>query len=164
MAGGNNPSAYVAEPKQTPGEFFTSPAGIMGGADAVLDFIPTRTTTTTNTSGQTQYGAGAVNDMIYQILSGQGGIADIAGAEVASGGYGSSAKQIRFADLLSQTAGEIAKATAPTTTQQTTSSKKKKSIICTVLYQSRLLDEKLYTVGQYHFNNLDPDIIAGYHI
>jgi hypothetical protein len=151
------------EPGLSIGESFKSPGMLGAGADTVLDFIPTRTSTTTNKSSQTQYSGTALDDMIYQMLSGNQGVSAIASQESASGGYGSGAKQLQLADLISSTAGEIAKAKAPVTSSETQSSKKKKSIICTILYENGLLDEQLYFRGQDQFIKLPVEIILGYH-
>ena len=152
-----------SEPSPAISESFNS-GMIAPIGNAILDIIPSRTTTTTNKSAQTQYSDNALNDFIYQMLSGQGGVAAIGAEESASGGYKSSAKQLKLADLLATTAAEVAKAKAPQTSSETQTTKKKKSIICTVLYENGLLDEGLYFRGQRQFSALPVETILGYHI
>ena len=152
-----------SEPSPAISESFNS-GMIAPIGNAILDIIPSRTTTTTNKSAQTQYSDNALNDFIYQMLSGQGGVAAIGAEEAASGGYKSSAKQLKLADLLATTAAEVAKAKAPQTSSETQTTKKKKSIICTVLYENGLLDEGLYFRGQKQFITLPVEVILGYYV
>lgn len=152
-----------SEPGMSIGEAASSPGMFGAYGNVALDLIPSRTTTTTNKSAQTQYSDNALNDMIYQLLSGSSGVSAIATAEAGTGGFGSSAKQLQLADLISSTAGEIAKAKAPQTSSETQTTKKKKSIICTVLYENGLLDEELYFRGQKQFIELPLEVILGYH-
>lgn len=161
MATGNNPSAY--EPAPVFSEAFPWATAISAGGGDILDTIaPRRSTTITDTSQQTQLGQPGISEMIYQLLSGQGGIADIKSAEAASGGYGSSTASLGIADLLAQTAAKIGGITAPKTTHEEQRSKKKKSIICTRLYALGKLSREEYLAGQVQFEHMDPDIIAGY--
>jgi len=151
-----------SEPSPAISESFTG-GMIAPAANAILDFIPTRTTTTTDKSAQTQYSKNALDDMIYQMLSGNSGVAALGAAENVSGGYKSGTKQLQLADLIASTAAEVAKAKAPQTSSETTTSKKKKSVICTVLYEQGLLDKELYFRGQQQFIGLPTNLILGYY-
>lgn len=158
-------------PSNEPGPSFSEGAKSVGGGNIgliggeVLDtFFPARTTTVTNKSTQTNLTERAQQDMIYQMLSGQGGIATMGAAEASSGGYKSSSKAIGIADLISSTAAEIEKIKAPVVTTGQSSSKSKKSIICTALCDAGLMDRELYEVGQAEFDLLPSAVIVGYYL
>ena len=77
-------------------------------------FNGTRTT-------QKQFSQEAIDKTIYDIMSADQGLAALATAENASGGYGSSSKTLLAQDLIAKVAGTIAQITAPEV--ETTSSK-----------------------------------------
>lgn len=158
---GNNPSAY--EPGPSVGES-SGFAGYLGAAGNVVnDLLPSRTTTKIDKSSQTNLDQNAIDQLVYQALSGNSGISAIRTQEAASGGYGGSQAAIQSADLIAAVAGQIGEMTGPKVQQSETTTKKKKSIICTALHDAGLLDKGLYELGQSEFAKLDPIVISGYH-
>jgi hypothetical protein len=158
---GNNPSAY--EPGPSIGESQGFAGGLSAIGTSALDVLPSRTTTKVDTNKQTILDQNAIDQLIYQALSGNGGISAIRTGEASSGGYGSSAAALQSADLIAAVAGQIGEMTGPKVNQSETTTKKKKSVICTVLAKHGLLNRIAYEMGQEQFRTLDSNIIDGYH-
>jgi hypothetical protein len=117
---------------------------------------------------------GAFDKIVYDILSGNEGLAALAQGENSSGGFGSSTKGLMAQDLTAKLAGTLAEITAPTITD-TNSKEKTKSfsssiqgaakvtVICTELVRQGKLSEDLYLAGHEHFTKLSPVTVNGYH-
>jgi hypothetical protein len=151
------------EPGASFGEAFPWGQAFQSGATDLLDTIaPARTKKITNVTEQTQFGPAAIQEIIYQALSGQGGVAAIQTQQNISGGYGSSTAKLQLADLIANTAGEIGKATGPKRTTGESNTKKKKSVICTKLNEMGKLDTELYHAGKAHFEALPDEVVCGY--
>lgn len=163
MATGNNISAYTNEPGPSIGESQGFGSGVAAGGNAILDIIPSRTTTIIDRKKQTQLSPEAIDQIIYNALSGQSGVSAIRSAEASSGGYGSSSAALQSADLIANVAGEIGAITGPKVEQSETTTKKKKSIICTTLWELGDLEDEIYREGQRQFSNLSVETICGYH-
>lgn len=107
-----------------------------------------------------------IDKIIYDIMSSDKGLAALATAENASGGYRSSTKPLLAQDLVAKIAGEIANITAPTVeTSQSSSSKKGAklgTVICTALMLEGYLDKQLYADGAAYYHKLHPRVIEGY--
>jgi hypothetical protein len=108
-----------------------------------------------------------IDKILYDIMSSDQGLAALANAENASGGYGSSSKTLLAQDLIAKVAGEIANITAPTVTTSSskTSGKSAKvgTVICTALAMRGNLPKDLYVDGAKHYWELNPRVLAGYH-
>lgn len=104
--------------------------------------------------------------IIKDILASDAGLAALATGENLSGGYGASVKALLAQDLVLNTAGELAKLTAPTVTRSKSKSGGLgvKTVICTELERQGLLDTELYNAGHEHFLSLPAETIAGYRI
>jgi len=149
------------EPGPSVGESSGFGSGIAAGGNAILDFVPTRTTTKIDQTKQTVLSQEAIDQLIYSALSGNSGISAIKTGEASSGGYGSSSAALQSADLIAAVAGQIGEMTGPKVNQSETTTKKKKSVICTMLADAGLMDRTLYEIGQVEFQTLDPDTILG---
>ena len=117
---------------------------------------------------QKQFSQEAIDKTIYDILSSDQGLAALANAENASGGYGSSSKTLLAQDLIAKVAGTIAQITAP---EVTTESSKKvdknttasaKTVICTYLAEQGYINLRLYLAGTYHTLSLPQQTRRGY--
>jgi hypothetical protein len=152
------------EPGPAFSEAFPWGQAIVAGATDLLDvFAPRRTSTVTDTSKQTDLGPAGIQELIYQALSGQGGVSAIKSGEAASGGFGSSSGSLMIADLMANTAAQISQITAPKTTHEESRSKKKKSAVCTALNIMGELPDDLYSRGQDEFGKLPLSVIRGYY-
>lgn len=93
-----------------------------GGAQNLLNLIGMfkgSTTTKTQTT-KPDVTAEGMNALVQQILGGTQGLASVATGQKVAGLYGSTTNQMLLNDLISRTAGELAKAQAGTTTTETT--------------------------------------------
>jgi len=156
-------TSRTGEPGPSLGESAGFPNMLGAVGNSVLDVIPSRTTTKINKGSQTILSPEAINQVIYEALSGSSGISAIKSGEAASGGYGSSTAALQSADLLAEVASQIGQATGPKVQQSETTTKKKKSIICTRLYELGDIPRDLYFAGQQEFQRLPPEVIEGYH-
>lgn len=108
-----------------------------------------------------------IDKIIYDIMSSDQGLAALANAENASGGYRSSSKTLLAQDLIAKIAGEIANVTAPEVVTSNKSSKSKGgkigTVICTALMYQGKLDKQLYADGAEYYHKLNDRVIRGYH-
>lgn len=156
------PGMGYSEPAPSVGESSGFAGGLSAIGTAGLDLLPSRTTTTIDKRRQTDLSPQAIDQLIYEALSGQGGVSAIRSAEAGAGGYGSTTAAIQSAELISEIAAQIGQATGPKVEQSQTTTKKKKSVICTKLYDAGLLDGVLYSMGRVHFLELPENVVEGY--
>src|SRR6478736_3762933 len=148
--------------------------------DTIGSLIGARDTSNVNTNANTSgtktqqkvLSPEAINKLVYDVLSSDQGLAALANGEGASGGFGSSTKKTLAQDLVVKLVGELANVTAPTTITEATSSastqaqtkKKKVSVICTELTAQGKFSTLMYALGQEKFQDMDQDIVEGYHL
>ena len=155
---------------------------IKTGGDLLGNMLPTSTTTKTNSTSsasgtsttQKNLSQAAIDKLVYDVLSGDQGLASLATGENLSGGYGSSTKALLAQDFVVKLVGELANITAPTVTtqsqeakqQSTSKSKKKMSVICTELHRQGLLGDWLYNHPKAlkHFESLPWNTVRGYQL
>jgi hypothetical protein len=121
------------------------------------------------TSGKTISQEG-YDKILYDILSGDQGLAALSSGENTSGGFGSTTKALMAQDLTAKLAGELALLKAENyefTDQRQDMNKnnissKAGSVICTELVRQGKLDKSLYEAGHSHFLSLNPKIVSGY--
>jgi len=101
----------------------------------------------------------AIDKMIYDVLSGDGGLAALGSGENLVGGSKSSSKTLLAQDMMAKIIGELAKVTAPETTTfdevKTTKEGRLMSrfgdyadtVICTELNRLGFLSDELYQAG-----------------
>lgn len=110
----------------------------------------------------------AIDKLIYDVLSSDNGIAQLAAGENLSGGSSSSTKTLQTQDFLTKVIGELANVTAETIklSDTSTSENKKsggaKTVICTELHRQGKLDTELYEAGTPHWNVLNHTVWRGY--
>lgn len=99
-----------------------APSGIDNLQNLLNLYSSARGTSNTVTSGSNISDAGT-NQILQQILGGTNGLAAISSGQKSAGAYNSSTNQLLTNDLLSRTAGEVAKLKAGTTTTTKTAGK-----------------------------------------
>jgi hypothetical protein len=137
-----------------------------------IDFGFSASGTKTNQSGteriQKVLSQEAIDKLIYDVLSSDNGIAQLAAGENLSGGSSSSTKTLQTQDFLTKVIGELANVTAETIklSDSSTSENKKsggaKTVICTELHRQGKLDTELYEAGTPHWNVLNHTVWRGY--
>lgn len=137
-----------------------------------IDFGFSGSGTKTNQSGteriQKVLSQEAIDKLIYDVLSSDNGIAQLAAGENLSGGSSSSTKTLQTQDFLTKVIGELANVTAETIklSDSSTSENKKsggaKTVICTELHRQGKLDTELYEAGTPHWNVLNHTVWRGY--
>lgn len=100
----------------------TAPNGI-DNLQGLLNLYSSARGSTSSSTSQSNISDAGVNQILQQILSGTNGLAAISSGQKSAGAYNSSTNQMLTNDLLSRTAGEVAKLKAGTTTTQTTPGK-----------------------------------------
>jgi hypothetical protein len=127
-----------------------------------------RSSQTQNSTTRTQkvLSQEAIDKLVYDVMSSDQGLAALATAENASGGYGSSSKTLLAQDLIAKVTGELANITAETveTTKGKTSNKSAKAgtVICTYLAEQGYINIQLYLRGNFHTLNLPDQTRRGY--
>lgn len=119
---------------------------------------------------QKVFNQSAIDKLIYDIMSSDEGLAALASAENASGGYRSSGKTLLAQDLIAKVAGTIAQITAPTVetenkntdTSKTNVGGEFKTVICTYLAEQGYMSLHLYLRAYSHNYLLHPAIHRGY--
>ena len=100
----------------------TAPNGI-DNLQGLLNLYSSARGSTSSSTSQSNISDAGVNQILQQILGGTNGLAAISSGQKSAGAYNSSTNQMLTNDLLSRTAGEVAKLKAGTTTTQTTPGK-----------------------------------------
>ena len=137
------------------------------GGNLLGAFIPQKQTTTTSANKTTQkvFSEQAINQLIYNVLASDQGLASLAAGENLSGGFNSSSKTLQTQDFITKLIGELAVASAPTVEDSTSTqtSKKKATVICTELARQGLLDPDLYEAGGPASKQISYTTWVGYH-
>jgi len=134
-------------------------------------FVPTRSTTTAASSGTSStrrvLSQEAIEKLIYDVLSSDQGLANLATGENMTGAAKTSSKSLMAQDFATKLIGELATVTAEQVTEQeqqsTQTTKTKRTVICTELNRQGFLSDELYEAGHAHFLTLAPETINGYH-
>ena len=143
-------------------ESFGSGLGGSLGSSIVGSVVPSSQTTTQNSRRQKVLTQEGIDKIVYDIMASDQGLASLANAENASGGYRSSSKSLLAQDLIAKVAGEIANITAPEVTESK-SKTKKGTVICTALMYQGKLDKQLYADGAEYYHKLNDRVVRGYH-
>lgn len=137
------------------------------GGNLLQSFIPQKQTTTTSANKTTQkvFSEQAINQLIYNVLASDQGLASLAAGENLSGGFNSSSKTLQTQDFITKLIGELAIASAPTVEDSSSSqtTKKKATVICTELARQGLLDPDLYEAGGPASKQINYTTWVGYH-
>lgn len=137
------------------------------GGNLLQSFIPQKQTTTTSANKTTQkvFSEQAINQLIYNVLASDQGLASLAAGENLSGGFNSSSKTLQTQDFITKLIGELAIASAPTVEDSSSSqtTKKKATVICTELARQGLLDPDLYEAGGPASKQISYTTWVGYH-
>jgi hypothetical protein len=143
---------------------FDSITGSLGisGASTSRGSVTNNGTRTT----QKQFSQEAIDKTIYDILASDQGLAALASAENASGGFGASSKTLLAQDLIAKVAGTIAQITAPEVTTESSKAVKKdssvKTVICTHLAEQGYINLQLYLRGHFYHSTIPATTITGY--
>jgi hypothetical protein len=147
---------------ESAGSSFGSSVGSAAG-DFVGSIFGNRQTTEQNTSQsgtrtqQKILTPEAINKLIYDVMSSDNGLAQLATGEKGSGGSLSSTKSLMAQDLITKLVGELAGVTAQNVTTESaqsnsnSTSKKKSSVICSELNRQGYIENGLYARGQRMF-------------
>jgi hypothetical protein len=123
---------------------------------------------------QKQLSQEAIDKLVYDALSGAGGLADLVTMGNTTGGSNSSSTQLMSQDFMTKVIGELANVTATTREDYYEREDKKKinkefngsyeiSIICTYLAAHGYINRRTYLRGLRYYATLHPQIIRGYH-
>lgn len=107
----------------------------------------------------------SIDQLIYQALAADQGLAQLLSSENLAGGRGSSSATLQAQDFMTKIISELATVTSELTetTQSTAGAKKKMaSVICTELARQGLLSKELYESGQAHFDQIPLETKLGY--
>lgn len=106
----------------------------------------------------------AQEQLIYQALSADKGLAQLLSGQNLAGGNSSSTATLQAQDFMVKLISELAAVTAPLqeTQESGQSSKKKMSVICTELARQGKLPQELYAAGQDHFDQISELTKRGY--
>lgn len=145
--------------------------GLFDGITSSLGIGLSGSTGSTSTSGtrttKKNISQEAIDKILYDVFSSDQGLAALANAENASGGYKSSSKTLLAQDLIAKVTGEIANLTAETVETTSGSTKEKKgavkTVICTHLAEQGYMPLPLYLRGTFAYFSLHPTVVRGYH-
>lgn len=91
--------------------------------DSLINLLGSFKGTSQTSSTQSNVSSEGVNAILQQILGSANGLASVAGGQKSAGLYNSSTNQLLTNDLITRTAGEVAKQQAGSTTTNKTSAK-----------------------------------------
>lgn len=106
----------------------------------------------------------AQQQIIYQALAADQGLAQLLSGQNLSGGNSSSSATLQAQDFMTKVISELAAVTSEVKESQasTGSSKKKASVICTELARQGKLPQELYSAGHAHFDQIQDLTKRGY--
>lgn len=106
----------------------------------------------------------AQQQIIYQALAADQGLAQLLSGQNLSGGNSSSSATLQAQDFMTKVISELAAVTSEVKESQasTGSSKKKASVICTELARQGKLPQELYSAGHAHFDQIHDLTKRGY--
>jgi hypothetical protein len=106
----------------------------------------------------------AQQQLVYQALAADQGLAQLLSGQNLAGGNSSSSATLQAQDFMTKVISELAAVTSELQESQTStqSQKKKASVICTELARQGKLPEELYSAGHAHFDQIHALTKLGY--